>query len=89
MLRSPIQWLSDIKTPTFVFEGSEQPSNIGAVGKLQQSTQNPAVRFYTATGYDHFSILAAVTPFVAKQILADTSMAPNFKFGGRLLIEIM
>jgi hypothetical protein len=70
-LRAPALWLHSIHRPTFVFEGTEQPSNIGELESLQRATDNPLLHFCPVKGATHFSILAPVSRLIAKKIQAD------------------
>jgi hypothetical protein len=79
-LRSPILWLKQVHTPTFVFEGAQPRSNIDALHRLEQTTRNPALHFYDVKGYNHFSILAPVTRLIATKILRDTNASPAITF---------
>jgi hypothetical protein len=67
-LRSPKLWLDSIKVPTFVYEGTESPSNIGYLQEMTGLNHNPLVTFTPLSG-THFSIIARVVPKIAKQIL--------------------
>jgi dipeptidyl aminopeptidase/acylaminoacyl peptidase len=71
-LRSPIQWLRGIKSPTFVFEGS-RGGNVDDVQAMRSIT--PSVVCQIVDGHDHFSLLAQVTPRIAAAILADRGPA--------------
>lgn len=79
-LRSPLFYLSAIANPTFVFEGTEAPSNIEPVRELRSSCTNPLVHFYQVPGATHFSGLAPVTPVIAAKIVLDTAVQPHFSF---------
>jgi acetyl esterase/lipase len=86
-LRAPISWLSYIKSPTFVLEGTE--GNIDSLRELRDASRNPAVHFHEVTGFDHFRILAAVTPIVARKIVADTGPSPNIQFSNDELTGLL
>ncbi|MEY4386155.1 MAG: hypothetical protein RLY20_1438 [Verrucomicrobiota bacterium] len=79
-LRSPINWLNAIHTPTFVLEGSLPDSNIGELRKLARASQNPLLHFHPVKGADHFSVLHPITRLLAKKILADEGATPNLSF---------
>ncbi len=70
LLRSPKLWLESIKVPTFVYEGSESPSNIGYLQEMAQLNHNPLVKFTPVSG-THFTIIAPLVRTIAKQILDD------------------
>jgi dienelactone hydrolase len=77
-LRSPIKWLDAIKSPTFVFEGSE--GNIAALKALAAASKNPALHFFPVAKATHFSILRPLSRLIAQKILQDTGPAPNIAF---------
>ncbi len=70
LLRSPKLWLDSIKVPTFVYEGSESPSNIGYLREMAQLNHNPLVKFNSVSG-THFTIITPIVRTIAKQILDD------------------
>lgn len=74
-MRSPIHWLADVKTPTFLIEGEE--GNSANLKKIQEATENENIHCYIMEGADHFSTLAPLTRLVADKILADTSETVN------------
>ena len=79
-LRSPIAWLADIQTPTWVLEGTE--GNIDALRDLAKASTNVQVHFVTIQGATHFATLAPTNELLAKKIVQDTG-AP----GGSSLTE--
>jgi alpha/beta superfamily hydrolase len=79
-LRDPITWLHGIKSPTYIFEGEDEPSNIGSLRELRAATSNRLVQFHPIKGKDHFSIIAPFSRSIANQIHADTGATPNFRF---------
>jgi dienelactone hydrolase len=78
-LRSPGRWLASIKTPTFVFEGTEQ-GNIGSLQAMARASKNPNAHFLAVRGASHFSILAPATRVIAGKILSDTGATCNLTF---------
>lgn len=87
-LRSPVHWLASVRTPTFVFEGRDPPSNIDALLTLEEASDNPMLKFLGVAGADHFSILAPATEVIATRILLDVGPESNIAFapaelGGR------
>jgi len=74
-MRAPDDWLSSIKTPTYVIEGDG--GNIDALHELQNDSNNEKLHFIEVTGSDHFGELSRTTPVVAKKIMADTSLNCN------------
>ncbi|HEX7761061.1 MAG TPA: prolyl oligopeptidase family serine peptidase [Caulobacteraceae bacterium] len=79
-LRSPVEWLTSIRSPVFVFEGDQKPSNQAAVERMRSENTNPLAHFYLVHGASHFSILAPTTALVARKILADTGPTSNIDF---------
>ncbi len=74
-MRSPIHWLEDVKSPTFLIEGSE--GNGSNLKRIQETTENENINCYILEGYDHFAPLGPITPLLAEKILADTGAEPN------------
>lgn len=87
-LRSPQHWLHGIRTPTFVFEGRERPSNLGSLQALQAASDNPHLHCFDLAGADHFSILAPATERIAMKILLDAGTSSNIAFGASDLLAI-
>ena len=69
-MRSPIHWLEDVHTPTFLIEGSE--GNADNLRQIESTSQNDQISCYLIDGADHFAALAPVTKLLAEKILADT-----------------
>lgn len=78
-LRSPIHWLSSIKSPVFALEG-DHDANTDSLQALAKASSNPLARFHVVKGADHFSILAPITALVARKIIADTGAQSNVTF---------
>ena len=71
-LRSPLLWLSEIQSDTFVVEGDEyEYANEDDFHLLRAVSTNPKVRFLPARGATHSSYLASVNELVAQCILRD------------------
>jgi alpha/beta superfamily hydrolase len=70
--RSPGYFLNDIKTPTFVFDGERQPSNIVELRMMKHDSKNPALHFFGIPGANHFSLLRPVNDLIASKIVDDT-----------------
>ena len=70
-LRSPGKWLHAIKSPVYVFDGTEH-SNMGCLLAMARTSQNPKVHFLPVKDVDHFSILAPLTRLLAAKVLHDT-----------------
>jgi dienelactone hydrolase len=78
-LRSPGRWLASIKTPTFVFEGTDQ-GNIGSLQAMARTSTNPKAHFLAVRGANHFSILAPTNSLIATRIRRDDGQACNLAF---------
>jgi dipeptidyl aminopeptidase/acylaminoacyl peptidase len=79
-LRSPIYWLSSIQSPTWIFEGTEEPSNLGALDAMAKASTNPQAKFIAINGTDHFDILAPMNEMIAQKILQDTGESASLSF---------
>jgi len=69
-LRSPIHWLSSVKSPVWVFEGSK--GNILDLRGMAGAVKNPNLHFIEINGASHFSGLAPTTELLARKILQDS-----------------
>lgn len=70
-LRSPIKWLQDIKSPTFVMEGTIE-ANTGAIQEMRQASRNPQLKLLKIEGATHFSEVAPTNALLAQKIGADS-----------------
>ena len=70
IMRSPIYWLDDIKSPTFLIEGRD--GNSENLERMEEASENENLHCYVVEDADHFSVLAPATRVVAEKILADT-----------------
>ena len=74
-VRSPISWLHEIESPTFVFEGASD-GNARDLHEMQH--KNPGVaKFFVLKNHDHFSLIQPLTRFLAHKILTDTYTRMN------------
>jgi len=78
-VRSPGNWLEQIKSPTFVFEGSVD-GNIDALHNMKRASKNPLLKLYEVSGKNHFSVLAPTNSLIADKILNDTGPDLNMTF---------
>lgn len=74
-MRSPIYWLDNVKSPTFLIEGSD--GNSVNLKNIERASKNDNIHCYVIEGQDHFSVLAPLTRVVAQKIVADTGTDPN------------
>jgi acetyl esterase/lipase len=79
-LRSPGLWLGDIKSPTFVFEGTTGGSNIEALRAMAKTSTNANVHFVPISGADHFTALSPTNRLIAAKILRDDGPTCNLSF---------
>lgn len=71
IVRAPIVCLGEVKTPTFVLEGTND-GNLESLRAMVKVCDNPAVSFHEVPGATHFNILAPFNELFAKKIFADT-----------------
>jgi acetyl esterase/lipase len=69
-LRSPGHWLSSIRSPVWIIEGTG--GNMDSLRAMEAVSTNPLVHFVEARGADHFSVLGPVSELLAARILEDT-----------------
>lgn len=79
-LRSPVKWLAEVKTPTFVFEGSEEPANTSALDQLRGANTNPLVKIYKVARADHFTVLGPVNRVIVPKVLSDKADSVRIAF---------
>lgn len=77
-LRSPIYWLSSIKSPVWVFEGTE--GNIDSLRAMAKISTNPHVHFIEIKRANHFAILAPTNELIVRKILQDKGDVTNISF---------
>lgn len=87
-LRAPIRWLHSIKSPTFVFEGASQPSNLHSLKDMAGASTNPMVHFLPVPGANHFSILAPTTKLIADKLTGDGGTATSLAFSDEELRKL-
>ena len=84
-LRSPGHWLHSVQCPLFVFEGTDDPSNIGSLQAMSRVSTNPLIRFLPVSGVSHFSILAPANELIAAKILRDEGIETSIAFSAEEL----
>lgn len=77
LMRSPVYWLKDIATSTYVVEGTDAPTNAPALDALAAATSNEKIKFIAVRGVDHYSILAPSLRAIADKIVADKGPGPG------------
>lgn len=78
-LRSPGYWLSSIRSPVWVFEGTNG-GNISSLRKMAQAPNNPKINFIEIENSDHFATLAPTNEIIAQKIIQDTGTVSNITF---------
>ena len=78
-MRSPGYWLSSVRSPVWVFEGTDK-GNISSLRKMAQAPSNPQIHFIEIENRDHFATLAPMNKIIAEKILKDTSTVSNLTF---------
>ena len=86
-LRSPGLWLKSVRSPLFVFEGTDEPGNLGSLKSMARASKNPLIGFFAVKGVNHFSILAPTNELIATEILRDHGPTTNLAFSERELSE--
>ena len=71
-VRSPIHWLQNVKSPTYLIEGATGQGNIASLRAMKDANTNPQIQFFAVQGGDHFGIIAPVNRVLAQKIVADT-----------------
>jgi acetyl esterase/lipase len=89
MLRAPVRWLHSIQTPTFVFEGTSSPNNLGDLKKISRANKNPLVHAHPVKGGTHFSIITPLTRHIAQKIMAAESPEASLTFSEKELAAVV
>ena len=79
-MRSPIHWLGDITSPTFIIEGED--GNASDLRDMERRSDNENVHIFIVEDGDHFDILAPITRLLAQKILEDTGTDVNINLTG-------
>ncbi len=75
IMRSPVYWLDNVKSPTFLIEGRD--GNSANLERMLEVTDNENIHGFVIENADHFAVLAPITPVLAQKILADTGSEVN------------
>jgi acetyl esterase/lipase len=67
-LRSPVDWLQGLSSPTYVIEGTERPGNLSELEELCAASTAPALHCISVEGHNHFGVLGVVSPVIAARI---------------------
>lgn len=78
-LRSPILWLDDIRTPTFVFTGTKD-GNYKNFKSLKSTSDNSYISFLAIKNGNHNNVLNSVAKLIAQKIAADDEATANITF---------
>ena len=52
-----------------MFEGAENGNWDGAIELMVNQNSNPMIQFFRVPGHDHFSVIAPLTEFLARQVV--------------------
>ncbi len=80
-IRSPINWLHCVQSPTWVIEGDGR-GNSDQLRLMKAATSNPQLHFVEVAGASHFSVLGASNGVIAGKIAADTGPNCNIALDG-------
>jgi alpha/beta superfamily hydrolase len=86
-MRSPIHWLKDIKTPTFIIEG--QKGNGQEVKNIERQNKNELIHCFVVDKADHFDVLAPVTNLLARKLFLDIGADCNLSLTSQDLLIAM
>ena len=87
IMRSPIYWLDNVKSPTFLIEGRD--GNSKNLERMEEASENNNIHCYVIEGADHFSVLGPATRVVAQKIVEDTDSGSAIVITQRELDEAM
>ncbi|MDF3058708.1 MAG: alpha/beta hydrolase fold family protein [Rariglobus sp.] len=81
-VRAPVVWISSIPCPTYIFEGTKDPSNIASLQALQTrpKIKNPNLHFIPVPGESHFSLIAPLVTKISRNINSDDPQSAKFKW---------
>jgi len=71
LMRMPIEFVSEIRTPTFIIEGATNANGDSARALYDERGTAP-ITLILVPGADHFSVIAPATEVAAQAILTDT-----------------
>jgi alpha/beta superfamily hydrolase len=74
-LGSPIEFVHEIRTPTFLIEGEK--GNAGPCRGLVEASDDAPLTFLEIPDGDHYDVIAPGSEVVADAILKDTGPTPN------------
>ena len=77
-LRAPSRWLHAIRTPTYIFEGTD--GNSMDLLEMRRKADADVIRCFLVAGTDHFGILGPVNRLVAQKVVADIGPTCNLSF---------
>ena len=75
VMRMPIEFVSEIRTPTFIIEGASE-GNAESARAMYAERGSAPVSLIVVPGADHFSVIAPAIEVAAQAILADTGATP-------------
>lgn len=78
-LRSAINFVGDIRRPTYYFEGSDNAPSALPLLQAQASAAGAPLTVISVPGGDHWTILQPLTKLIADRILLDTEPTCNIR----------
>ncbi len=85
MLRSPINWLHNINTPTFIIEGEK--GNSSHLLGMEKIDNNDFTEYFVIEEAGHFDYIASTTILIADEILKDVSEESKIAITSEKLAE--
>jgi len=70
-LRSPINWLHGVTSPTYLIEGTESP-NIAPLDQLCSKSKNPQIHCIRVKSANHFDVIDRAAKVIATSIIMHT-----------------
>jgi dipeptidyl aminopeptidase/acylaminoacyl peptidase len=77
MPRSPVTFLSSIRTRTLIIEGAD--GNVDVFAALRDAKGEAPITLHSVPRANHFNVLAPATEALAAQILTDNGAQPRFE----------
>jgi len=87
-LRAPVKWLHSIKSPTFVFEGT-QDGNLLSLSMLSRASSGTPVECFRVRGGTHFSIIQPLTRLLAAKVISDEGKSCNIAISDEEMSKLM
>ena len=69
-LRSPLNYLKHIQTPTYIIEGKKSPNNMSSFRLLQKNNKNKLLTFFAHPEHNHYNIIQIVSREIVQRMTA-------------------